>query len=216
MKKVILFSTLLSVFAFSHCSHEPEINTQETSKLVVKAADIATKAADDSGAGQIVFTGNDILWFNNLTKEIRFQDNMTVEQLLTIMRNGIKFYVDGDYLFSSLVSVIDYDSRIYDSLVFYYSSIENRFYLADGYPDLAAAKNRYLDYGLNTSDEAYELYFNTQKIRNENMKVIEAEWNKFIDQLKSEDKYRDSPDEVIPPQGETPPPTAPTDSSEVN
>ncbi|MDR1919462.1 MAG: hypothetical protein LBQ65_07435 [Tannerellaceae bacterium] len=218
MKKVILLAAAFSSLTFFDCAKneplEPDTNLQISSKLVVKV-DVATKAGEDTGAEQIVFTGDDILWFNGLTKEIRFQDNMTVEQLLSLMRNGIKFYVDGEYLFSSLVSVIDYDSRIFDSLVFYYSTIENRFYLADGYPDLAGAKDRYLDKGADVSDEAYALYLSTQQKRNENMKAIEAEWTKFINQLKLEEKYRDSPEEVIPPIDVTPPEPAPLDSSRV-
>jgi hypothetical protein len=209
MKRVILLTASLSLFTFFNCTNnDPDVSPQVSSKLVVRT-DVATTKA---GEGQVVFTGDDILWFNDLTKEIRFKDNMTVEQSISLMRSGIRFYVDGEYLFSSLVTVIDFDSRIFNSLVFYYSTIENRFYLADGYPDLAAAKDRYLDYGLNVSDEAYELYFSAQKIRNENMKLIEAEWTKFIDQLKLEEKYRDQPDVVIPPQGDTPPPSAPVDS----
>ncbi|MDR1937100.1 MAG: hypothetical protein LBQ73_01200 [Tannerellaceae bacterium] len=216
MKKVILLAAAFSSLTFFDCArNEPDVTPQGSSKLIVKS-NLATKGGDDPGAEQVVFTGDDILWFNGLTKEIRFQDNMTIEGSISLMRNGVYFYIDGDYLFSSMVSVIDYDSRIYNSLVFYYSTIENKFYLADGYPDLANAKNRYLDYGLNVSEEAYSLYLSAQKIRDENMEAIKADWNRFINQLKLENKYRDSPDEVITlPQVETPPPTAPVDSTKI-
>ena len=81
MKRNIVFKTLpviaTAVFLCGGChpGTEEEISGQTTSQLIVKAEskDVVTRSAD--GQDVVVFTGNDILWFNESTREIRFRDN---------------------------------------------------------------------------------------------------------------------------------------------
>jgi len=88
---------------------------------------------------------------------------------------SVKFYIGEDYLFSSMIFVSDLSSAIYNSLVFYYSIIENKFYLADGYP---------MDTSVLSDPQK------AQDERDDNMRKIENEWNKFITLMKQEGKYR--------------------------
>jgi hypothetical protein len=59
-------------------------------------------------------------------------------------------------------------------LVFYQSLIENKYYLNDGYPSIKSFNN----------DPT------VQAERDANMKKIAPEWNKFIEQMKKEGRYR--------------------------
>jgi hypothetical protein len=124
----------------------------------------------------IVFIGEDILWFNGTTKEIRFKDNVLVRtKILSTQYKTIKSYIDDEYLFSSLICVSEINSQIYNSLVLFYSQTENRFYLKDGYPDALV------------TDASQAI----QALRNENRKKIEPQWNQFIDELKKGERYLD-------------------------
>lgn len=167
---VILMSVLLS-----GCHHEDEAEPQTPSSLVFRvSANPAPNDATDLDE-PVIFTGNDVLWFNETTNEIRFKNNMSEKQKITSSPyHRILFYIGGEYLFSAQIIVSDIHSRIYSSLVFFYDPIENRFYIQDGYPKMS-------DY-YNDPDE--------QKIRDENMKKIGNEWNKFINQLKQEDRCK--------------------------
>ena len=49
------------------------------------------------------------------------------------------------------------------------------FFIQDGYPDISVLHN----------------YPEEQNLRNENMKEIEEEWGKFINQLKQEGRYKE-------------------------
>ena len=69
-----------------------------------------------------------------------------------------------------LISNIDVYKR-----QFYYSIIENKFFINDGYPDIAV---------LGSLTEI-------QKIRDENMQAIANEWDKFIGYMKKVNKYKE-------------------------
>jgi len=65
------------------------------------------------------------------------------------------------------------NSQIFNSLVFFYDDIANRFFLIDGYPDVSVLSNPQ----------------ESQELRNENMQKIASEWSRFINQLKKEGRY---------------------------
>jgi len=149
----------------------------QTSLLVAKGSnkEIVTKSASVTDADEpVVFTGNDILWFDESSGEIRFRDNMSLSDDMYLWKT-VKFYINDEYLFASMIFVSDLSSAVYNSLVFYYSIIENKFYLAVGYPmDVSVLQN---------PQEARD-------IRDENRRLIANEWNRFIAQMKLEGKYR--------------------------
>ncbi len=178
MKKIIYLFTVIAVLMCGcNHGHEDDSPITTTSKLIFKGSDNDLRLRDMAPSDPIVFTGDDVLWFNGTTKEIRFRDNMyqTTASFSTRYK-AIMFYFDKTYLFSSLLFVSDINSQIINSLVFYYSTTENRYYLKDGYPELSAALQNALE---------------LKQIRDANMKKIEKEWGVFIAQLKTEGKYKE-------------------------
>jgi hypothetical protein len=178
MKNSVLVLAVTVFALLSGCRPEAEEETtNQTSQLVARASNEEIVLRNSNGSNDsepVIFTGNDILWFNESTKEIRFRDNMLNSNNIRNWRS-IKFYIDDEYLFSSMIFVSDLSSSIYNSLVFYYSILENRFYLADGYPVNVSV--------LPKPQEA-------QALRDENTRKIAGEWNKFVEQMKKENKLQ--------------------------
>ena len=178
MKKIFLFTTVLC-FLLSGCAkgfieNDLEVGFADiimNSGIVVRASKAETATKDDVEE-PVVFTGNDIFMFYENTGEIRFKDNFSMKVSFTNVPL-IKFYIDNEYLFSAFVYIDSSISQIFNSLVFFYNTTENKFYLLDGYPP---NDSRYPN-----STEA--------DIRDENMQNIADEWEMFIEQLKKEGKY---------------------------
>lgn len=171
--------------------------TDQTSKLVVRGSEMAVSSPENPEEVEpVIFTGDDILWFNTTTGEIRFRDNMWSREHI-LGWQSVKFYIDEVHLFSSKIFVSDLSSAIYNSLVFYYSTQENKFYLADGYP---------LEVSVLSHPQA------VQEERDRNRKEIADEWDRFIAEMEKENKLRtdekETPNIVPPSQGEEIPDTA--------
>jgi hypothetical protein len=179
MKRKVLLFTALTGFLLSGCRPGTAEEIPDTaSRLIAKSANLetTTRSATGESSETVVFTGDDILWFNETTKELRFKNNMSLNESISLVHgNGIKFYIDDEYLFSSMRGISDVSSQTVNRPVFYYSAIENRFYLADGYPPVT-------DY-LSDPEAA-------QAERDENMRMIANEWNRFIEQMKKEERYK--------------------------
>jgi hypothetical protein len=142
--------------------------TETTSQVIAKVS--------NTNAEQIVFTGDDILWFNGRTKELRFRNNYSNKTMLdAITAHAIKFYINDEYLFASILCVSSLSSQVFNSLVFYYNMIENKFFLADGYPEASVLPDPQ----------------KAQEERDENKRKIANEWNKFVNRLKLEGKYQE-------------------------
>jgi hypothetical protein len=180
MKVAVLF--FITLISLAGCRPESEDTPMQTeSSIIVKASnvgEITTRSiVENEIVEPVVFTGEDIVWFNETTKELRFKNNFSqkhiIEGVLAI-GNCFKFYIGSEYLFHSMIYVSDLSSRSYNNLVFYYSIIENRYYLTDGYPTNVS--------GLPEPQKA-------QEERDENMRKIAGEWNKFIEQMKKEGRY---------------------------
>jgi len=86
----------------------------------------------------------------------------------------IKFYIDNEFMFSSMFFISSASTQFCNSLVLFFNTNENKYYLLDGYPpdsgDIASAPN-------------------DQNSRDENMQNIKAEWALFIDRLKKEGRH---------------------------
>lgn len=172
MKSISLFLSILPSVVFMNSCSNTDLNPAYNdgySQLIVK---IETKSNSGSEE-QVVFTGDDLLWFNGTTKEIRFKDNYFQQKNISLYAD-VKFYLDNEYLFSTF-RLSDFNSNIHNSPVFYYSTIENKFYINDGYPEIAV---------LRPQDKI-------QKERDENMQAIADGWGKFIQHLKKINKYKE-------------------------
>lgn len=190
MKKInLLLYALTYVLFMGSCSDSPETKGDleddltpnlSSSTLVVKAgmAPTGTKSANvtaGESADHVVFTGDDILWFNETTDEIRFKENFyQLESIVDFFHTGIEFFLYDEFLFTTLVCVSDINSQVFNVPVFYYSQIENKFFIKDGYPVISVLKN----------DKTI------QQTRDENMQAIAEEWDKFIQYLKDAGKYK--------------------------
>ncbi|MDR2776362.1 MAG: hypothetical protein LBC19_16815 [Tannerella sp.] len=178
--RTVLLHAFTLCITIAGCSRTDDGRTPpaEPSGLIVKALQpaVVTMAGDGTDVERVIFTGDDILWFNGSTKEIRFKNNISQKKIIEgVLSRTIRFYIDGEYLFSSMICVSDLNSQTFDSPVFYYSQIENMFYLNDGYPDVSVLQNK----------------TEHQNRRDENMAEIRDEWDKFIARLKLEDKWID-------------------------
>ncbi|GHT30770.1 hypothetical protein AGMMS49574_11230 [Bacteroidia bacterium] len=199
MKKVILLFTATVCMTLSGCnkSDEPDNSTTGSSKIIAKTSQSETTRSDENKES-VVFTGDNILWVNESSKEIRFTDNMAISTKIPLFHGrSINFYIGDEFLFSSLIYINDFSSYLTNSPVFYYSVMENKFYIKDGYPNIRNWSN---------SEDL-------QRVRDENMKKIEPEWNKFIQQVKAEGKYKNEQETpVIEPPVTPPVVVTPTDS----
>lgn len=179
MKKMYLLFLSVICLLSGGCEQELEEDKPDTtlSEIIARASHTETfmrsSFVADKGRESVVFTGSDILWFNETTKEIRFQENVSIKNVISI-HQSVKIYIGNEYLFSSMICVSSLNSQIFNSLVLYYNMVENKYYLLDGYPEVAV---------LSDPQEA-------QKLRNENRQTIASEWKKFIDQLKKEGRYK--------------------------
>ena len=202
MKKVFLLVASLICFLSNGCSKlvteiadEPPLSTSGSSIFVRStSAETATNNTFDSNnVGQPVFSGNDILWFNEITRELRFKDNFALRQ--TILKNdAISFFIKDEYLFSSLVYVSSKGEQLINSMVLYYNQVENKYFLLDGYPEhyiehYMLDKVEYTgskDIDITDRDDIRDLPQYIKDLRAENALKIESEWERFINQLKKE------------------------------
>ena len=184
MKKIFLLITALCLL-LSGCSEGliPEPPTGVESKIIVRVLNVDPTTGSTTKQdvlGQVVFTGNDILWFNETTKELRFKDNMSnnpAKNPVLFNTQVIGFYMDGEFMFSS-VYVNSSSLQTFDCPVLYYNTVENKYFLLDGYPP-----DSNLQDPATTSPEKLS--------RRENWNIIVPEWSKFVNQLKEEKKYKD-------------------------
>jgi hypothetical protein len=176
MRTIILLLCLSIATACSKTDEQEQLSSHLIFKSSQEPALTRTggiNLEEAGGGGQNVFTGDDILWFNTSTRELRFKNNISQKEIIAaLLSRSIMFYIDDEYLFTTMTCVSDLNSQTCDSPVFYYSQIENRFYLKDGYPDIAFLQN----------SAAH------QSLRNENTEKIRYEWDKFINQLRIEGK----------------------------
>jgi hypothetical protein len=187
MKKFILLTVALCGL-FCGCTEElaePPANKEKsdmmTSDIIVKISVAETPATTtgDAPAEPVAFTGNDILWFNETTRELRFKDNQTMNVAFAnrpgFSNSGVlKFYLGDEFLFTSLICINSADAPVYRSLVLYYNRNENRYFLLESYPP--ASNNP-----PSAADPPRD---------NNNHGSATAEWAKFINRLKQEGRHK--------------------------
>ena len=180
-RQTFIFIMLIMTFIYllsSGCRPDSDVFPEHTlSSITVKTINdgMTPGSATADATGEIVFTGNDILWFNESTKEIRFRNNASHKSdVLNLNTRTIGFYIDDNYLFSA-ICVSSLGSQTYNSLVFYCDIIGNRYYILNGYPEEYVPSDGTL---IATGEQ------------NNPMQQIASEWSAFINQLKKEDKIK--------------------------
>lgn len=117
-----------------------------------------------------VFSGNNIEWFNSKTREIRFKGINPSSDVFPVYTK-IEFRIDEKTLFTASTFVNDSYSQSFYDLVIYYDVEQGKYYLNDCYPDIYEIKN---------SEEVKR-----------NIKDREAQWETFINTLKSENRIKE-------------------------
>ena len=191
MKKVILLFISFICLLSSGCRSEiAEAIAQQkvSSRIIARASSTETTDKRDT-KGEVVFKGEDILWFNETTKELRFTDNFSKKTIL-LSNEAIHFFIDDDYLFTSMIYASSLGTQVINSLVLYYNIVENKYFLLEGYPSIDVLTN--LDYNAPTISDTFDKDMTefAQASRIENMQMIESEWDQFVNQLKQEGRLK--------------------------
>lgn len=109
---------------------ESENWVDRSSEIVVVA--LSGKWEGLESSDKILFTGDDIAWFDLTTKELRFKNDPLRKKKASYPK--ILFKIAGKDLFLADL-VTGSVSRQYEDLVLYYNSENQKFYLYESYPE---------------------------------------------------------------------------------
>lgn len=130
MKKVCsCISFLLLLLLFSGCESDGSLN--EKSEIIVVG--LGNKAYKLSSVTEVLFTGDDIQWFNRNTREIRFRDGCSFEAVLSRYEKILVMLADMELFSASIVSGIV--ETAYEDMVFYRDPDTDKYYLHESYPN---------------------------------------------------------------------------------
>jgi len=163
-----LFCMFLCIFCWISCNDENISNEQSLITAKGIGDNLKSTLISEDSETPVIFTGDDILWFNDKTREIKFKQIEPIKEIG--LYKQLLFELDGKVLFTTLTMVQPINSQIYTDLVLYVELIEGkyRYYLNDGYPVWAAEM-----------DEAKA-----------NAAMRADSWKSFIVQLEKEGKLR--------------------------
>lgn len=127
MKKLCYFiSFLFLLLTFAGCENDGTLN--ENSEIVVVG--LGHKVYNLPLGNEILFTGNDIKWFNRDTREIRFYDHSVFKEKLEQYEKILVILADTELFTATNVSdVMASVSTVYNDLVLYYDTAEDKYYL---------------------------------------------------------------------------------------
>ena len=141
MMTIVSISFAMLMTACSNDSDEPEkpfviCPPSESTLYACGISESGTRSVSDEQ--NVLFTEDDIEWFNIITREINFKDkNDPIYKRLEPFHE-IKFYLGDNALFAVSSFVGDWDSRIFTNLVLHYDMIidpnKGHYYLQDCYP----------------------------------------------------------------------------------
>ena len=131
----------MTVTACSSIDNEPEkpFTTDPVEKATLYVCGISESGTRSVGDAQdVLFTEDDIEWFNITTREIKFKDMEEPLYKRLVPFHEIKFYLGDNDLFIVSSFVGDWDSRVFTDLVLHYDVItdpnQGHYYLHDCYP----------------------------------------------------------------------------------
>lgn len=104
--------------------------TDRSSEIVVVA--LSGKWEGVESGDEILFTGDNIAWFDLKTKELRFKNNPFEKR--SILYTKILFKISGRDLFLADL-ITDPVSSQYEDLVLYHNAKNKKFYLYESYPN---------------------------------------------------------------------------------
>lgn len=161
MKRACVFISLFFLLIGFGCESNSQLDGISSINIVQLG-----RAYSGIGAGeQTLFSGNDILWFNPKTREIKFREGFSGRGLA--LYGTILFKLSDMELFMASI-VSDVVSAAYNDLVLYHNLATGKYYLHNSYPS-------------NLNNETVRL---NEEIRFEN-------WNLFLIQLGREGRLKE-------------------------
>lgn len=166
MKRIVVIIPFLVLLLAAGCEKNEGTVTNVPSKLVVLGyySDDLKSFSETEASDDVVFSGEDILFFNSETGEIKFKEDFS--PFSVPWYNRIRFELSGEVLFHA-IAASDINSQIFNDLVLYYNVSDKKFYLNDSYP----------------------VHIFTEEAKANKEKRASA-WVKFLNQLKVEGKLR--------------------------
>lgn len=167
-KDSVLYTIIASLFIFMLSSCENHTSIKDS--LITATGEVTTRSTSQKEElsednSPVIFTGNDIHWFNPQTREIRFKKNIDPTTLKTYQK--IHFRLNDNILFTAQTYASQYHSFGISDLVLFIDIATRKCYLHDCYPVSILENDP-----------------NTKK----NKEKRAGAWNAFIKQLKAEDR----------------------------
>ena len=142
MMAIAIAGTVTTACSLDGYEPEKPFTADPVEKVALFAIGIGEPGTrSDANAEGVLFTDNDIEWFDPVTRELRFRDAMEPLREEIPLLAGIDIYLDGEYIFScgaTFVSLIC--SQMFDDLVLCCGKIDGEviddghYYLYDCYP----------------------------------------------------------------------------------
>lgn len=165
MKYWLLIFTVL--FSLCSCSDTDLHKDVQMSKITAVARyNITSKINNNVSEPELLFTGDDIAWFNPNSREIKFT-TVKLEPFSLPMYAKIDIMLENETLFTIVAHINETVDRAYDDLVLFYDLETSKYYLYDNYPNYWSPE--------------------TTEINRQHRKV---NWNKFLEQLKKENRLK--------------------------
>lgn len=169
MKKYLMYlcTILFGIAGVCACDDNDDSTSNLSSKIQAYGVQTRSVANDNSN---LVFSGDNIEWFDPTTREIKFKGVEPNYDIFPIYTK-IEFRADGKSLFTACSFVTSFNSQSFYDLVIYYDITLHKYFLDDCYP-------------------------NTDQIRNHeevalNKAARTEQWQEFINTLKSENRLRE-------------------------
>lgn len=160
--------TFLFIYVLSSCDSS---ESNESDSLITAVGEFAQSSVEVkesiANGDAVVFTGNDIQWFNPNTREIKFKNNVDLNSFQTYQK--IHFRLNNSYLFTAQTYASQHHSFIVNDLVLFIDVVTRKCYLHDCYP---------LEIAENDPDTK------------ENKEKRADAWSSFLTQLKAESKVK--------------------------
>lgn len=143
-------------------------NTSNQSSKIQAYGILQTRSAGDNPT--LVFSGDNIEWFDSTTREIKFKGVEPNSSIFPVY-SKIEFRLDGKSLFTACSFVTEIYSQTFYDLVIYYNHEQRKYYLDDCYPNTDVMRN---------SEEVLQ-----------HISERESQWQEFINTLRSENRLRE-------------------------
>ena len=176
MMAIAIASTTMTACSLDSNESEKPFTTCPTSETTFYACGISESVTRSIGdTRDVLFTEDDIEWFNITTREIKFRDTMAPLREQIPLLAGVDFYLGGEHLFSGGVTHVGLIcSQVFEDLVLCCGKIDGEiiddghYYLYDCYP---------------------LQFFDTDEVK-ANIKKRAGQWELFTYYLESKGKLR--------------------------